>query len=148
MDLIITAYQVGERPAVSLPDHEFYTVLGETGIRNLVSKHYDLLRESELKGLFPTDDTAFQASKRNSADFMIFITGGPDYYNPRRGKPRLINRHSHFSVTPEGRVIWLNCFKQALMSVNAPEHLIISFWNYLNVFSSWMVNSESVSNPQ
>jgi len=37
--------------------------------------------------------------------------------------------------------VWLNCYKQALAELTIPRPLIVSFWNYLNVFSSWMVNA-------
>jgi hemoglobin len=143
MDLQINSYQFGERPAVTRPDLDFYKVLGEKGIRNMVSKHYDLLRESDIKKLFPKDDAVFELSKQNSADFMIQICGGPDYFNQRRGKPMMIDRHSQFSITPEGRVVWLNCYKKVLLELNIPENLVLSFWNYINVFSNWMVNTSS-----
>lgn len=143
MDLQINSYQFGERPAVTRPDLDFYKVLGEKGIRNMVSKHYDLLRESDIKKLFPKDDAVFELSKQNSADFMIQICGGPNYFNQRRGKPMMIDRHSQFSITPEGRVVWLNCYKKVLLELNIPENLVLSFWNYINVFSNWMVNTPS-----
>jgi len=143
MDLQINSYQFGERPAVTRPDLDFYKVLGEKGIRNMVSKHYDLLRESDIKKLFPKDDAVFELSKQNSADFMIQICGGPDYFNQHRGKPMMIDRHSQFSITPEGRVVWLNFYKKVLLELNIPENLVLSFWNYINVFSNWMVNTPS-----
>lgn len=143
MDLQINDYKFGEKPSVTRPDTEFYTVMGEAGIRDMVSKHYDLLRASSLKDLFPKEDNAFEQSKHNSADFMIQILGGPEFYNQNRGQPLLVNRHRPFSITPEGRVTWLNCYKEVLMGIDAPEHLIVSFWNYLNVFSNWMVNTKS-----
>jgi len=143
MDLQINSYQFGERPAVTRPDLDFYKVLGEKGIRNMVSKHYDLLRESDIKKLFPKDDAVFELSKQNSADFMIQICGGPDYFNQHRGKPMMIDRHSQFSITPEGRVVLLNFYKKVLLELNIPENLVLSFWNYINVFSNWMVNTPS-----
>ena len=143
MNLEINAYHVGDRPVVVRPNVEFYNLIGENGVREMVSKHYDLLRKSELKSMFPTDDTAFKESKRNSADFFIQILGGPEYYNLRRGKPMLVARHNPFTITLEGRIIWLKCYRQVLLEMEVPEYLIESFWNYLNVFSSWMTNTDS-----
>jgi len=142
MNLQINSYQFGERPQVTKPDPEFLKVLGEAGVRDMVSKHYDLLRDSEIKNLFPESVEGLENSKRNSADFMVQIMGGPEYFNNNRGAPKLANRHSHFKITAEGRVIWLNCYKQVLHETDAPENLIVSFWNYLNIFSTWMVNSK------
>jgi len=140
-DLEITNYKFGVRPDVTIPDREFYKVLGEEGIRKLVTRHYDLLRVSEISHLFPKDDELFEIGKNNSADFMVQICGGPDYYNQHRGRPMLVNRHAGSHITPEGRLVWLNCYKQALAELTIPRPLIVSFWNYLNVFSSWMVNA-------
>jgi hemoglobin len=143
MDLQITQYHFGERPQVSKPGHEFYKVLGEDGIRKMVSDHYDLLRQSNISGLFATDDKEFESSKLNSSDFMIQICGGPDYYNQHRGKPMMANRHAPFAITPEARVVWLQCYKKVLMQLEIPEKLILSFWNYINAFSNWVVNTRS-----
>ncbi|MDR3653514.1 MAG: globin [Paludibacter sp.] len=145
MDLQINSYQFGERPAVTKPDPEFYKQLGEEGIRKMVSRHYDLLRVSPIKHLFSNDDAEFEQSKQNSADFMIQICGGPDYFNQHKGKPMLVDRHAQFRIKPEGRIVWLNCYKQALLELDIPENLVLSFWNYINVFSAWMVNTPSTS---
>jgi hemoglobin len=144
MEFEITAYLAGQRPEVTKPDPTFFKEMKEEGIRKMVSRHYDLLRESTLKQMFSEDDSIFEAQKKNSADFMIQICGGPDYYNQNRGKPLLINRHAAFSITVEGRIIWLNCYKQALMEQDITNEVKYSFWNYLNVFSSWMVNTPRV----
>ncbi|MFZ4582662.1 MAG: globin [Paludibacter sp.] len=141
MELIITEYQKGERPAVTIPNPEFLAHLGEDGIRKMVSRHYDLMRQSEIKHLFPSSDDDFEKAKLRSSDFMIQICGGNDYFNQNRGKPMMINRHSPFKITVAGRKVWLECYRQALLETNLPEALIRSFWNYINVFSSWMVNS-------
>lgn len=141
-NLEITNYKFGERPAVTRPTTDVYKILGEEGIRKMVSRHYDLLRESSIKHLFPKQVDIFEIAKKNSADFMIQICGGPEYYNQNRGKPMLANRHAAFSITTEDRIEWLNCYKKALLEQNAPENIVTSFWNYLNVFSSWMVNEE------
>lgn len=143
IDLQINSYQFGERPNVTKPDPEFYKQLGEEGIRKMVSRHYDLLRQSPIKHLFAKDDVEFEYSKQNSADFMIQICGGPDYFTQRKGSPKMMNRHAPFKIKPEGRLVWLNCYKQALVELTIPENLILSFWNYINVFSSWMVNTPS-----
>ncbi len=142
MELTITEYKLGERPPVTLPDREFLKQLGEAGIRNMVSRHYDLMRQSAIKHLFPPTDEEFEKAKLRSSDFMIQITGGPEYFNQNRGKPMLINRHAPFAITTEGRKIWLSCYRIALLETGMPEHLIRSFWEYINVFSIWMVNTE------
>jgi hemoglobin len=142
MDLHIKELKFGVRENVTIPDRDFYKVVGEEGIRKMVSRHYDLLIESSIKNIFPIDDRELEQSKTNSADFMIQICGGPDYFNQHRGRPRMADRHKGFSITSEGRIVWLNCYKQALLELEAPDHLTLSFWEYINIFSNWMVNTQ------
>jgi len=141
MNLEINPYNFGDRPSVTRPDKALLEYLGEDGIRAMVSRHYDLMRQSPIKKLFPSDDSEFEKAKLRSSDFMIQILGGTEHYNRNQGQPMLSKRHKPFTITYSGRTVWLNCYKQALLETNAPEHLIQSFWDYINVFSIWMVNT-------
>ena len=141
MDLSISQFEFGQRSGVTIPTPEFLEKLTEAGIRKMVSDHYDLLSRSEVKHLFPRIDEALDKAKQRSSDFFIQICGGHPYFNENRGKPVLVRRHAPFAITPEARMVWLNCYQQVLSTLDIPEELILSFWNYLNVFSSWMVNT-------
>ncbi len=141
MDFSINQYPFGYRPAVILPSPEFLGMMTEAGIRQMVSNHYDLLRHSEISHLFPLIDEALEKAKQRSSDFFIQICGGYPYFNENRGKPMLAQRHARFAITPEARIVWLKCYQQVLFKLDLPESLIQSFWNYLNVFSQWMVNT-------
>lgn len=141
MEFVITSYKPGFRPQVTLPSSEMFLLLKEEGMRKMISDFYDLLIESEIKELFPKNPIALEKAKENSADFFIQICGGPAYFNKHRGQPKLNQRHQPFKITAEGREVWLNCFKDVLQKLNLPENVLQSFWNYLDVFSKWMVNS-------
>lgn len=141
MDFTISKHTPGFRPNVTLPNKQLFTLLGEEGMRNMVSEHYDLIKESAVKELFPKNPIALEKAKEHSADFFIQICGGPQYFNQHRGMPQLNRRHLPFKITAEGREEWLNCYKQVLQKLDLPEEVLLSFWNYLDVFSKWMVNS-------
>lgn len=141
MDFVITSYIPGFRPPVTLPSREMFLLLKEEGMRKMVSDHYDLLARSTISDLFPKNPIAFEKAKENSADFFIQICGGPEYFNKHRGQPMLNRRHQPFKITPESREVWLNCYKSVLRNLNLPGDVILSFWNYIDVFSKWMVNS-------
>ena len=145
MNFVINQYEFGQRPSVTLPSPEFLEKLTEEGIRKMVSDHYDLLSHSEVKHLFPRIDEALDKAKQRSSDFFIQICGGHPYYNENRGKPLLAKRHSPFTITPKDRIVWLKCYIGVLSKLDLPEELIQSFWNYLNVFSFWMVNTNEES---
>jgi len=141
MDLTISKYVPGFRPNVTLPSKQVYTILGEEGIRRMVSDFYDLLAASEIKDMFPRNEIALEKAKEHSADFFIQICGGPAYFNQNRGQPKLNQRHLPFKITAEAREVWLSCYRQVLQKQNLPNEVMVSFWNYIEVFSKWMVNT-------
>lgn len=142
MELKIKEYPFGERPEVIRPNREIFNYLGEKGIRKLVDDHYELLKKSAFSPLFPQEKDEFEAAKLRSSDFFIQMLGGPEYFNQNRGAPMLVRRHVNFKITREARRVWLQCYQKLLPQLDVPEELVISYWNYLDVFSTWMVNSE------
>lgn len=141
MEFPITQAQVGTRPQVQLPSHNILKTLGEEGMRKMVSDHYDLLRESKIKGLFPPSDEGFAMAKKHSADFFIQICGGPRYFDESRGAPMMAARHSPFKITQEARKVWLESYIQVIKELPMNDELKLSLWNYLDIFSIWMLNS-------
>lgn len=141
MELNISPASFGMRPKVTLPNPDFLKHMKEERIRKLVSDHYDLLIESDIKHIFPYSKQALEIAKLKSSDFFIQICGGHPYFNENQGKPMLTKRHAPFQITAEGRGIWLSCYQQLLPNLDIPEELIISYWNYLDIFSIWMINS-------
>lgn len=141
MELTISEYKSGERPNVERPSIEMFKILGEGGIRELVNDHYELLKDSPVKDLFPREGAGLEKAKKNAADFFVQICGGPMYFNKNRGRPMMYKRHLPHKITPEARKVWLECYRDALLKRNLPEEVMLSFWNYIDTFSVWMVNS-------
>jgi hemoglobin len=144
MDLKITEFPTGARPAVPQPNNAIYSYLGEEGIRKLVNDHYNLLVQSSIKHLFPAVGEGLELAKKHSADFFIQRLGGPNYYDTNRGKPMLTKRHEPFTITQDARKVWLDCYRQLLPNLDMPKELILSYWIFFDVFSIWMVNSNDV----
>lgn len=141
MNFKISEAIFGTRPPVNRPNPQILEVLKEEGIRKLISKHYDLLRVSPIKELFPEDDEEFLEAKKNSADFFIQILGGPDYFNQNRGHPMMVRRHQAFKITPYARKVWLECYIEVLKDLELADELKQSYWDYIDIFSIWMINS-------
>ena len=145
MNLDITQVMFGVRVPVTKPIPEFLLEMGEDGIRKLVSDHYDQLKGSKIAFLFPLDDQEFEEAKKHSSDFFIQICGGPAYFNQNRGAPQMVGRHAPFRITGEARQTWLELYKPLILELkekNITETSLQSFWNYLDVFSSWMINTK------
>ncbi len=141
MQFNITPAVINQQVPVNLPSPKFLEHLGEERMRKMVSDHYDLLRQSNISGLFPPTDEGFEMAKKHSADFFIQICGGPSYFNQSRGAPMMRARHGSFKITVEARRIWLESYIMVLSQLDMPDELKESFWNYIDIFSMWMINS-------
>ena len=142
MQFNISQGLVGTRPPVVKPSPKVLEFLGEQGMRKLISDHYDLLRVSNIKGLFPPSEEGFALAKQHSADFFIQICGGHPYFNENRGAPMMAARHQPFRITPEARKIWLESYIIVLSNLDMPDDLKQSFCDYLDIFSIWMMNTQ------
>jgi hemoglobin len=142
MEYTIIEAPFGLRPQVQLPSPLFLQEMTEEGIRQMVSDHYDCLRQSSIANLFPRTDNAFEKAKLRSSDFFIQICGGHPYFNENRGAPMMARRHQPFKITADGRKVWLNCYINVLRKLPISEEALTSFWHYINIFSLWMVNTE------
>ncbi len=145
MNLSITKVAFGERPPVTKPIPEFLLELGEEGMRELISKHYDAIKKSDIYHLFPQDEEEFEKAKVNSADFFIQICGGRAYFNENRGAPRMVGRHAPFRIDTAARERWLELYKPLILELRdegVTETSLYSFWGYLDIFSIWMINTQ------
>jgi hemoglobin len=146
LDFSILPYTEGVNPPVTKPNPSFLTDITEQGMRDLLDRFYMGLFESPIKDIFPLNKEEMKIAGQHSADFFIQICGGPQYFNQNRGAPQMRGRHAPFRITPNARLHWLVTFEEALQPIIkeklSSEENIQSFWNYLNVFSQWMVNSK------
>ncbi|MDD3060491.1 MAG: globin [Sulfurimonas sp.] len=140
-----TQVPFGMRPPVTKPIPEFLIEVGEAGIRELINKHYDLIKQSSIAHLFPINAEDFEKAKQHSSDFFIQICGGRAYFNENRGAPQMIGRHAPFRIDATAREIWLELYKpllEELQKEGVTETSLRSFWDYLDIFSLWMINTK------
>jgi hemoglobin len=145
MDYSILAHNANFIPPVQKPNPSFLPQVTEQGIRDLLTRLYTCLDTSPIRHIFPPKDTeGMMEAAQVSADFFIQICGGPDYFNQNRGMPQMRGRHAPFAITAEARLHWLTCFEEALKPLEGKvaEEDLQSFWNYINVFSIMMINTQ------
>lgn len=147
MKLIITDGEIGVRPAVTKPHPGFLHQVGEERFKKLVYAHYDLIEVSDIAFLFPVhDEEDFAEAKQHAFDFLIEVSGGPDYFTQSRGAHQMVGRHAPFRIDEAGRISWLKLYAgllEDLVDEGVSEEYIQSFWDYLNIFSMWLVNTKS-----
>jgi hemoglobin len=88
---------------------------GETGLRSLVNRFYDLMDTSPEASKI----RAFHAKNLNQSREKLFMflsgwSGGPQLYVEKFGHPRLRMRHLPFSIGTTERDQWLWCMNKAL----------------------------------
>ena len=146
MKLVITDGEIGIRPPVAKPHPGFFDEVGEKRFKKLVYEHYELIEKSDIAFLFPVhDEDDFEDAKRHAFHFLIEICGGPDYFTQERGKHQMVGRHAPFRIDEAGRKSWLILYApllEALVDEGITEEYIQSFWDYLDIFSMWLVNTE------
>ncbi len=147
MQLTISEGTIDVRPPVAKPHPGFFYELGEERFRKLVFDHYESIKTSDIAFLFPIfDDEDFAEAQKHAADFLIEISGGPDYFTQSRGEHQMVGRHAPFRIDENARKVWLELYiplLQELAKEGVKEEYIESFWNYLNIFSMWVVNTKS-----
>ena len=145
MNYSIMAHNANFIPPVQKPNPNFLQEVGEEGIRDLLTRLYTCLDKSPIRPIFPAKDTQeMMEAAQISADFFIQICGGPQYFNQNRGMPQMRGRHAPFAITAEARLHWLSCFEEALQPLegDVSDENLQSFWNYINVFSIMMINTQ------
>ena len=146
LDFSILPYQEGITPPVTKPNPTFLTDIGEQGMRDLLDRFYMGLWQSPIKDIFPEDQTVMKQAGQISADFFIQICGGTPYFQQNHGAPQMRKRHAPFPINAHRRLHWLVTFEEALQPIIQEKRSSIeniqSFWNYLNIFSQWMINTK------
>ncbi|MBE0671730.1 MAG: group II truncated hemoglobin [Anaerolineales bacterium] len=88
---------------------------GETGVRALVERFYDLMDSSpEAKDVRALHAASLKQSREKLFMFLSGWSGGPSLYIEKYGHPRLRQRHMPFSIGERERDQWLWCMKQAI----------------------------------
>lgn len=97
-------------------ESSLYEMLGgETGLRALVNRFYDLMDSSpEAAKIRSFHAKSLEQSREKLFMFLSGWSGGPQLYVERFGHPRLRMRHLPFPIGAVERDQWLWCMNKAL----------------------------------
>lgn len=88
---------------------------GETGVRTLVDRFYDLMESApEAKDIRALHAASLKQSREKLFMFLSGWSGGPQLYMEKFGHPRLRMRHLPFAIGSRERDQWLWCMGRAL----------------------------------
>ena len=97
------------------PSSPFDGLGGETGVRALVDRFYDLMDSApEAVHVRALHAASLKVSREKLFLFLTGWTGGPPVYVEKYGHPRLRMRHFPFAIGVRERDEWLWCMHRAL----------------------------------
>ncbi|MCK6567951.1 MAG: globin [Chloroflexi bacterium] len=92
---------------------------GETGVRALVDRFYDLMDSvPEAKDIRALHAASLNQSREKLFMFLSGWSDGPQLYIEKFGHPRLRQRHMPFAIGERERDQWLWCMDRALDAGN------------------------------
>lgn len=93
----------------------FDVIGGESGVRKLVDRFYDLMDETpEAWGIRKLHPESLAGSRDKLFWYLCGWLGGPQLYVERFGHPRLRARHLPFTIGAAERDQWMLCMRQAM----------------------------------
>ncbi len=114
---------------------------GETGVRELVDRFYDLMDGlEEAKELRAMHAKSLKASREKLFLFLSGWLGGPDLYVRQYGHPRLRARHMPFSIGIAERDQWMMCMNRAMEEMGMDEQLRLTLGEALGKTADFMRN--------
>ncbi len=116
---------------------------GETGLRALVERFYDLIdsapEAAQIRALHP------KSLKQSREKFFMFLsgwTGGPQLYAEKYGHPRLRMRHMPFAISSTERDQWIWCMHKALDESQIDPHAVEYLKKHLAESADFLRNRE------
>ena len=99
-----------------MADSSYYLLLGgETGVRQLVDRFYDLMEMMPAtKGILDLHPQDLTSSRDKLFKFLSGFLGGPSLYIEQYGHPRLRARHLPFPIGESERDQWMLCMNQSI----------------------------------
>lgn len=125
---------------MSLSESELFAVLGESGIRQVVSAFYRQVPGDDLLGpMYPESDLA--GAENRLYGFLVFRFGGPQNYIQERGHPRLRMRHAPFAVNHQARDRWMQLMTNAVNEVDLDETAARTMLGFFDQVATFLINS-------
>lgn len=119
----------------------FELIGGETKLRELVDRFYDLMElEPEFAGIRAMHPASTADSRDKLFWFLCGWMGGPDLYIQRFGHPRLRARHLPYAIASNERDQWLRCMAWAMQDVGIAEELQQRLMQSFYQTADWMRN--------
>lgn len=106
------------------PDTPFARIGGESGLRRLVKRFYELMDTlPEAYGIRKLHQPDLSSAEEKLFMYLCGWLGGPQLYVEKYGHPRLRARHLPFAIASDEAAQWMLCMRQAMAETIADEAL-------------------------
>jgi hemoglobin len=128
-------------PSSTSPETPFARLGGESGVRALVDRFYDLMDlEPAYAGIRRLHPTTLDGSRDKLYWFLCGWLGGPSHYIDRFGHPRLRARHLPYAIGTAERDQWMACMGQAMREQQVDAQLAARLAEAFFGTADWMRN--------
>jgi hemoglobin len=123
------------------PQTVFEWIGGESAIRALVDRFYDLMElEPAYAGIRAMHPPSMEGSRDKLFWFLCGWMGGPQHFVERFGHPRLRARHLPFPIGISERDQWMACMAQAMDDLGIERALRARLYESFLGTADWMRN--------
>ena len=121
---------------------------GETGVRALVDRFYDLMDSSlEAKDVRALHAASLKSSRDKLYMFLSGWSGGPPLYIEKFGHPRLRQRHMPFVIGSRERDQWLWCMNRAVDAGSFDPAVVEHLKQRFSEIADFMRNQDETQGP-
>ncbi len=114
---------------------------GESGVRRLVDRFYDLMElEAAYAGIRALHPATLEGSRDKLFWFLCGWLGGPNHYADKFGHPMLRARHLPYSIGIKERDQWMACMRQAMQEQGVDPDLALRLGESFYGTADWMRN--------
>lgn len=129
-------------PATPTIDTPFAWIGGETRVKALVERFYDLMDlDPGYAALRAAHGSDLVRARQHLFWFLCGWLGGPQHYTERFGHPKLRMRHVPFVIGIKERDQWLACMDQAMGETGVPADLRSRLRESFFQTADWMRNT-------
>jgi len=115
-------------------DATFQALGGELGIKQLVDRFYDLMRDQDsYRKIWHWHPENEEITRDKLTRFLCGWTGGPLKYQEKYGAISIPNVHAHLKVSEIEMHMWLDCMHDALISLEHSDDLVRYLMRQLSV---------------
>lgn len=130
-------------PPIKKPS-KFLDTIGREMITKTILYHFSLMRKIASQNFYLNEYQDLMDEVIKIAHFMTEALGCSAIYTNEYGCTALLDSKLPFNLSENARELWLNLYIQTLKDVNFPKNMLPDFWNWLELFSLYLLDTSTL----